>query len=146
MNPVISNRAIAAALMFIGLATASAHSQTFGPAWESNITLTQEDFDLLHRAVDTQVHGKPVGTTIAWNNPKTGNTGTIKLLKRFNRGSFHCERIAYTLSTTQKAVEPEHYVFDSCLTAEGWKLAGKSEQGWGIREIAAAALIATPES
>ena len=29
----------------------------FGPTWESNITLTQGDLDLIHRAVDTEVHG-----------------------------------------------------------------------------------------
>lgn len=121
----MSNRAIAAFLIFIGLLTASAHAQTFGPAWESNITLTQEDLDLIHQTVDTQVHGKPVGTTVAWSNPNTGNAGAIKLLKRFNRGTLHCEQIAYTLTTTIKAVEPEHYVFNSCLTAEGWKIAGK---------------------
>jgi hypothetical protein len=123
MKPICPNRAIAVALIFIGLLAASAHAQTFGPAWESNITLTQEDLDLIHRTVDTQVHARPVGTTVAWSNPNTGNAGTIKLLKRFNRGNLRCEQNVYTLTTTKKAVEPEHYVFNSCLTPEGWRIA-----------------------
>ena len=52
-----------------------------------------------------------LGATVAWSNANTGNAGTIKLLKRFNRGSLRCEQIAYTFTTTKKAVEPEHYVF-----------------------------------
>jgi hypothetical protein len=97
------NRAIAITLIFIGFLAASAHAQTFGPAWESDITLTQEDLDLIHRTVDTQVHARPVGTTVAWSNPNTGNAGTIKLLKRFNLGSLRCEQIAYTLTTTKRS-------------------------------------------
>ena len=131
--------------MLIGVLAASAQAMTFGPAWESNITLTQEDLDLIHRTVDTQIHGKPEGTTAVWNNAHTGNAGTIQLLKRFNRGSLGCEQISYTLTTTKKAVEPEHFVFNSCLTAEGWKIARKSQQGWESSEVTAAALVIMPE-
>jgi len=141
----ISKQVIPAAFMLIALLAASAQAQTFGPAWESNVTLTQEDLDLIHQTVDNQVHGKPVGTTVAWSNPKTGNAGTIKLLKRSNRGSLRCEQIAYTLTTTKKAVEPEHYVFNSCLTAQGWKIARKSPPSWESSEVTAAALVAMPE-
>ena len=94
-----------------------------GPAWESNITLTQRDLDLIHRTVDAEVHGKPVGTTASWSNPETGNAGTVKLLRKFRKGNLACEEVGYTLTNTRKAVEPEHYVFDSCLTPEGWRIA-----------------------
>jgi hypothetical protein len=103
----------------------------FGPAWESSITLTQGDLDLIHRTVDTEVHGKPVGTTASWSNPETGNAGTIKLLRKFRKGNLHCEQVAYTLTTTKKAVEPEHYVFTSCLTPAGWKIARYSNNHAG---------------
>src|SRR3954452_15597780 len=103
----------------------------FGPVWESNITLTQGDLDLIHRTVDTEIHGKPVGSTASWSNPETGDAGTIKLLRKFRKGNLYCERVAYTLTTTKKAVEPEHYAFDSCLTPEGWKIAQYSNNHAG---------------
>jgi hypothetical protein len=103
----------------------------FGPAWESNITLTQGDLDLIHRTVDTEVHGKPVGTTASWSNPETGNAGTIKLLRKFRKGNLHCEQVAYMLTTTKKVVEPEHYVFTSCSTPAGWKIARYSNNHAG---------------
>jgi hypothetical protein len=51
-------------LVLTGLLSASAQAQLLlGPVWESNITLKQDDLDLIHRTVGTQIHGKPVGTT-----------------------------------------------------------------------------------
>jgi hypothetical protein len=60
----------------------------FGPTWESNIALTQGDLDLIHRTVDTEVHGKPVGTTASWSNPETGKAGTVKLLRNSRKATF----------------------------------------------------------
>jgi surface antigen len=110
-------------LILAGLASPRAQAQLLGPAWESNITLKQGDIDLIHQTVNTRIHGKPAGTTASWSNPTTGNAGTIKLLKKFSKGNLHCEQVAYTLTTTTKAVEPEHYVLNSCLTPDGWKIA-----------------------
>ena len=39
------------------------------PTWETHITLTQRDLDIIHNAVTGQIHGKPVGTIAAWSNP-----------------------------------------------------------------------------
>ena len=101
----------------------SAQAQGLFLGFESNITLKQDDLDLIHQTVDQKIHGKPVGTTASWSNPNTGNAGTIKLVKKIRKKNLHCERVAYTLTTTTKAVEPEHYVFDSCLTRDGWSVA-----------------------
>src|SRR5436189_645419 len=95
------------ALAIVALLGDPAQAQLmFGPTWESNIALTQGDLDLIHRTVDTEVHGKPVGTTASWSNPETGNAGTVKLLRKFKKANLHCERVAYTLTTMKKAVEP----------------------------------------
>jgi hypothetical protein len=67
------NRIKPMALVLASLLAEPAQAQLMlGPAWESNITLTQSDLDLIHRTVDTEVHGKPVGTTASWSNPDTG--------------------------------------------------------------------------
>jgi surface antigen len=104
-------------------ASPSAQAQGLFLGFESNITLKQDDIDLIHQTVDQKIHGKPVGTTASWSNPNTGNAGTIKLVKKIRKKNLYCERVAYTLTTTTKAVEPEHYVFDSCLTRDGWRVA-----------------------
>ena len=81
--------------------------------FESNITLKQDDIDLIHQTVDQKIHGKPVGTTASWSNPNTGNSGTIKLLKKHTVRGLRCEKVGYTLMTTTRAVPAEH----SCSTA-----------------------------
>ena len=110
-------------LMVAGLAGSAAQAQLLGPNFESNVTLTREDLDMMRQTVTQQIHGKPVGTTASWSNPDSKNSGTIKLLKKFTARNMRCEEIGYTLVTTARVVSPEHYVLDSCLQPDGsWKI------------------------
>ena len=110
-------------LIVAGLASATARAQFLGLGFESNVTLTQADLDMMRRTVNQQIHGKPVGSTASWSNPDSKNSGTVKLLKKFTARNMRCEEIGYTLATTASAVSPEHYVLDSCLQPDGsWKI------------------------
>ena len=112
-------------LVFVvaALASPAAQAQLLGPSFESNITLTREDLDIMHQTVNQQIHGKPVGVTASWSNPSSKNAGTIKLLKKFTAKNMRCETIGYTLATTVSNVSPEHYEFNSCLQPDGsWKI------------------------
>ena len=110
-------------LAITGLASAAAQAQSLGPAFESNITLTQEDLDKMRQTVNQQIHGKPVGTTASWANPDSKNSGTVKLIKKFTARNMRCETIGYTLMTTRMAAAPEHYELNSCLQPDGsWKI------------------------
>ena len=110
-------------LVIAGLASPAAQAQLLGPAFESSITLAREDLDMMRQTVNQQIHGKPVGATASWTNPSSKNSGTIKLLKKFNARNMRCETIGYTLITTATKVEPEHYEFNSCLQPDGsWKI------------------------
>jgi len=111
-------------LVLVVAALASpARAQLLGPSFESNITLTREDLDMMRQTVTQQIHGKPVGTNASWSNPSSKNSGTVKLLKKFTARNMHCEEIGYTLATTASNVSPEHYVLDSCLQPDGsWKI------------------------
>jgi surface antigen len=94
------------------------------PTWETHITLTQQDLDLIRGAVTNQIHGKPVGTTASWTNPASGNSGSIKLLKKLPRASQQCEELGYTVRSGSTPVYTEHYNFTSCLKPDGtWKIA-----------------------
>ncbi len=110
-------------LIIAGLASFAAQAQFLGLGFESNITLTQQDLDMIRQTVNQQIHGKPVGATASWSNPNSKNSGTIRLLKKFTAGNMQCEEIAYTLMTTAMAVSPEHYDLNSCLQPDGsWKI------------------------
>ena len=68
-------------------ASQSSQAQGLMLGFESNITLKQDDIDLIHQTVDQKIHGKPIGTTASWGNPNTGNAGTIKLVKEIQEKS-----------------------------------------------------------
>src|SRR5215471_4852475 len=100
----------------------SADAQLF-PTWETHITLMQQDLDMIHGAVTNQVHGKLVGTAASWSNPASGNSGSIRLIKKLTRSSQQCEEIEYIASSKGPPVYTEHYHFTSCLQPDGtWKL------------------------
>lgn len=85
-------------------ASLSSQAQGLLLGFESNITLKQDDIELIHQTVDQKIHGKPVGTTASWSNPNTRNSGTIKLLKKHTVRGLRCEKVEYTLMTTTRAV------------------------------------------
>ena len=110
-------------LIVAALASPVAQAQLLGPSFESNISLTREDLDMMRQTVTQQIHGKSVGATASWSNADSKNSGTIKLLKKFTARNMRCEEIGYTLATTASNVSPEHYVLDSCLQPDGrWKI------------------------
>ena len=110
-------------LVIACFASSAAEAQFLGLGFESNITLTQQDLDMIRQTVSQQIHGKPAGATASWSNPSSQNSGAIKLLKKFTTRNMRCEEIGYTLMTTAMAVSPEHYVLDSCLQPDGsWKI------------------------
>jgi surface antigen len=94
------------------------------PTWETQITLSRQDLDMIHGAVTNQVHGKSVGTTASWSNPASGNSGSIRLSKKLTRKNQQCEDIEYTVRSGSTPVYTEHYHFISCLQPDGtWKIA-----------------------
>jgi surface antigen len=107
-----------------GLMLAGAAQAQLLPTWETHITLTQQDLDMIHSAVTNQVHGKPAGTAASWSNPVSGNSGSIKLIKRIGQKSQQCEDIEYTVRSGGTPAYTEHYHFTSCLQPDGtWKIA-----------------------
>ena len=107
-----------------GLMIAGSAQAQLLPTWETHITLTQQDLDMIRGAVTHEVHGKLVGTTASWSNPASGNTGAIKLVKKLTWKNQQCEDIEYTVRSGGTPVYTEHYHFTSCLQPDGsWKIA-----------------------
>jgi surface antigen len=67
----------------VGLASVPAQAQVLGWTWESNIELNQDDVNLIHQTVNQSIHGHPTGAIASWSNPSSGNSGSMKLLKRY---------------------------------------------------------------
>ena len=108
----------------VGLLLAGAAQAQLLPTWETHITLTQQDLDMIRNAVTNQIHGKPVGTTASWSSPASGNSGFIKLGKKLTQKKQQCEEIEYTVRSGGTPVYTEHYHFISCLQPDGtWKIA-----------------------
>ncbi|HWB49111.1 MAG TPA: hypothetical protein VG651_08375 [Stellaceae bacterium] len=112
------------ALPFAGLlALQPAHAQVLGLSWETYVTLTQGDLDMIKAGLNTQIHNKQTGTTLSWRNEASGNSGRITLLKSFARAGRRCEQIDYVISPPEKARPSDHYVLTSCVQPDGsWKL------------------------
>ena len=117
--PIKTFVALVAGMMIAGAAQAQ-----LLPTWETHVTLTQQDLDMIRGGVTNQIHGKPVGTTATWSNPTSGNSGSIKLVKKLARKNQQCEDIEYMVRSGGTLVYTEHYHFVSCLQPDGnWKIA-----------------------
>ena len=56
-----------------------------------------QDRGTIRGAVTDQVHGKSVGTIASWHNPASGNSGSIKLVKKLTRKNQQCEDVEYVV-------------------------------------------------
>lgn len=119
----MDNKIAAVALVCVFLAGGTARAQWFGSAMERGTELTAQDLALIRSTVQRDIHGKRVDTVATWNNPATGNSGRITLLRKFARQSRPCEQIAYGVTLSERAAHPYRYVFISCRQPDGtWKL------------------------
>ena len=119
-NPIKIIFLIAAVLVWL---PAQAQLLGLGFGVETNVELTQQDLNIIRQTVSVQVHGRPVGTTAKWSNPASGNSGKIRLVKKFTHNNQQCETLDYRLVTQRIPAGPEHYVLSSCLQPNGqWRL------------------------
>lgn len=117
-NPIKVIALVAAVLVWL-----PAQAQYLGLGVETGIELTKQDLDIIRLTVNGQVHGRPVDTTAKWSNPASGNSGKVRLVKKFTRNKQQCETLDYRLVAKRKPGTPEHYVLSSCLQPDGqWRL------------------------
>ena len=93
----------------------------FGRQWETSVSLSQSDMDMIKATLAQRIHGQQVGATASWSNPATSNSGTITLLRIFQRQGQRCEQIDYQMASTGGG--SDRYDLVSCLQPDGaWKL------------------------
>ena len=109
-----------AAILFAALAAGlPAPAQFLGPGFRTSIELTKQDLEIMRRTVNSQVHGRSVGAAAEWTNPDSGNSGMVRLVRKFMRNGQQCESLEYRVMTTRRPVRPEHHTLSSCLQPDG---------------------------
>lgn len=64
----------------------------------------------------------PVGAAAAWNNPKSRNHGTVKVLEVFTKDGMPCRKMQYDFFLYKRAGD-RSYAETFCRTPEGaWKI------------------------
>jgi len=112
---------------FTPLAVPPAAAQ-LGTNFRNAPKLTKADVAMVRKLVREELTGKPNGTTLNWNNPASGNSGSVTLLATFPSSGRDCRRVRYVVhpaSSQISAADTNTYVLTNCRLADGsWKLDG----------------------
>jgi surface antigen len=113
---------IAAVLL---LATPAAAFAQYGTTFRNTPMLSKSDVATIRTLVSEKLATQPIGTTMAWSNPETENSGTVTLLDRFTSEGRNCRRIRYQMNPGPKQpsnVKTTAYAMTSCQLPDGtWK-------------------------
>lgn len=115
-------RRIAAVLTAAGiLAGATAHAAGEPLEWWPDLPeLTETDRTLAKTTGRVDMTGKPVGTVLAWQNPESGNSGTVELTEYLKWQGNDCRRLIHEFRVVGKRAERVEFV--TCRMADGsWK-------------------------
>ncbi len=86
--------------------------------------LSKEDIELLKR-VGAKLYERDsvqVGTTEAWTNSDSGNSGIVTLIKILEKQGMPCRQLQHEVRVSGKS-DPSSVEFTRCKTTEGdWKL------------------------
>ena len=90
---------------------------------EGGIQIERGDLTALTVAAQKLYDAKaPVGTVDEWENPKSGNRGTVTLIDHFERDGGPCMRLGYTFIIKGRA-DPQNFALRQCLDTDGkWKI------------------------
>jgi surface antigen len=86
-------------------------------------SLNNDDFDAIRQAANTLLnHEFPtVGETQAWQNPRSGSSGTVEIARAFKHASYGCFALDYT-ATAGGAMAVQRSRLNWCKTKAGWKI------------------------
>jgi len=86
--------------------------------------LTDEDLQLMSAAASKlrQSESTPIGQTETWSNPKTGSSGTVTLVQKFQRRDLPCLKLRHAVRNTAYS-DTSAFDIDLCRVASGeWKV------------------------
>lgn len=94
----------------------------FAGFMEIGPTLTKQDIKLAENAAREEMEGKPPGTVLSWTNPKSGNSGTVRLIRNRIWKNNKCRQVVHVFDIKNK--EKQRWEFLVCLMKDNsWKWA-----------------------
>jgi len=87
--------------------------------------LTNDDFQAISDAASSLLgrDNLTVGATEAWQNPKSGASGTVEVGRRFKYKTYGCYALHYTVMPGgAQGRSTSRTVLDWCKTGEGWRI------------------------
>lgn len=84
---------------------------------ESDLALLKAAAEILYMTDDAEI-----GAAEAWNNPETGNHGTVKLIRKHEYKGMPCRELQHDIELKRSA-NPHRFTLDRCRTDDGeWKI------------------------
>ena len=113
----------------LAVGIAAAHAAGMNPFGPTGLPLTSKDFQEMGAAEDPLLNDEtiPIGTARPWSNPRSGNSGTITLERRFTQDfqgkTLPCRTLRYHTVIRNRA-DPFNLRINRCKVADGnWMLA-----------------------
>lgn len=111
-------------LLVLILMLAPAHHALGQAGWRQSLpALEDSDIEQIKKVARQEMSGKPVGTTLGWNNDRTGNHGTVQLQDLFQRDQRECRTLEHLINI--KAQGRWRNTVTLCQTPDGrdWRWA-----------------------
>ena len=89
----------------------------------SNVGLTKHDLALLNDAAKRLYTNESaaLGTTESWRNEKSGNWGTVTVVKLFQQDGHSCKKLEYHNDVKGQS-DIQHYSVNWCQVGAEWKI------------------------
>ena len=113
---------LAAGALLASLAAPPAAAQ-INPFKGNSQRLSDDDRDMLDATIARLNARAPLqpGDRETWKNPRTGSSGTIKLLRNYNFGTAPCHLVQYDFEVGDGGSQRSYQV-DWCRMDNGWKI------------------------
>jgi surface antigen len=115
-------RAVALGAVVTGFALGTfAHAQPMMNPLRQ-LALSSEDFAMSNQAVAGLYEAGKIGVAQTWSNPKSGNSGSVRILDTFEYQGLPCRTVEHTVKIRRQA-DPKQIVLKTCRDKDGaWKL------------------------
>ena len=113
-----------AVCLLAAVAIATVTTGTANPFRGSGFQLGEGDAALLDAASRKLYLSEEVelNAVEAWENPETGNRGTVTLIEIFEHQGMPCRRLRHDIEL-RRTRDPFRFIVDRCKTSEGeWKI------------------------
>ena len=112
------------AAVLIASTSASPVVHAVDPLLGPEFRLEESDLALLKAAAEKLylTDNAEAGAVEAWNNPETGNHGTVTLIRKHEYKGMPCRELQHDIDL-KRAANPHRFTLDRCRTDDGeWKI------------------------